>query len=286
MDFEILRDMEQFTQEMFNNIIDFQEKKHPAWNVELNFAERIARLPLHYLVFSNADRDPEKFGPTVAHFYPLRQEMRTIAAYAKQVQAQAKVIDAHARNGFIGSLLANEGLRITGIRAPEEKPNQISSFYDSSVYEFTDTPLEQQQDIDLLLATWTPEGMDLSDSILNVQPKLVVFIFTHHRSEDTQLRQTGIDDGFGEKLSSAYHLVDEWEVTRYADLFHGVWPDLTPNIEETRTVRIFARDDVKNLVQPSIDNNDKYFWEHELLMAETAHEAKKQVMARGMPLNA
>ena len=49
-DFEPLRDMGTFTEDMFNRIISFQEKQHPAWNAELGFEQRILGLPLHYFI--------------------------------------------------------------------------------------------------------------------------------------------------------------------------------------------------------------------------------------------
>ena len=55
-EYEKLRDMEFFSEDMFNRIIEFQERLHPAWNSALPFAERIKGLPLHALVFSNPDR--------------------------------------------------------------------------------------------------------------------------------------------------------------------------------------------------------------------------------------
>ena len=106
--YEILRNMETFTEEMFNRIIEFQERWHPAWDPNKPFEERIARLPLHWLVFSNPDRDPAKFGPTVTHWYPLRYEMLKIARYAQAVADEPVIADLHARNGFAGSLRSEE----------------------------------------------------------------------------------------------------------------------------------------------------------------------------------
>ena len=109
-EYEKLRDMEFFSEDMFNRIIEFQERLHPAWNSALPFAERIKGLPLHALVFSNPDRDPAKCGPTIAPFYPLRGEIRQMVHCARQVADVPIVCDLHAGNGFIGSLLAREGV--------------------------------------------------------------------------------------------------------------------------------------------------------------------------------
>jgi hypothetical protein len=64
--FAALKDMESFTDAMFNRIVAFQEKIHPAWNSERSFDDRIKDLPLHALVFSNPDRDPAQFAHTIA----------------------------------------------------------------------------------------------------------------------------------------------------------------------------------------------------------------------------
>ena len=86
--FEKLREMEAFTVDMFNNIVEFQEKQHPAWNEDAPFEDRIKNLPLHALIFSNPDRDPAKLAPTITHWYPLHTEIQTIARYMRQVAEQ------------------------------------------------------------------------------------------------------------------------------------------------------------------------------------------------------
>jgi len=287
MSFEILRDMESFTQKLFNGIIGFQEKDHPAWNTSLPFAERIKDLPLHYLIFSNADRNPESHGPTVAHYYPLRYEMATIAHYAKQVADQPLVLDAHARNGFIGSLLAQEGLNVIGLRDENEKPNQIENFLDESRYNIQTGKLSDVDlPIDVLFSSWMPSTQNISNDIIRLNPKLVVYIFTEHTNEYSGERQTGTAQSFGELLPESYQLIDEWQVTRMENLLNDIWPDLSPNIEETRYVRIFANEGfhhIKRLDPKQI--TETYDWEKELLMAETAHKAKKTMQQRGFPIN-
>ena len=128
--FERLRDMDAYTDGLMDLLFAFQEKKHPAWDPSQPFAERIRNLSLHNLIFSNPDRDPEKFGPTIAHFYPLREENKALVYYAKHAAENPLILDVHARNGFIGSLLAREGVKVIGLRDPNEKPNQIPDFYD------------------------------------------------------------------------------------------------------------------------------------------------------------
>lgn len=287
MNFEILRDMEPFTQAMFNNIIGFQEKDHPAWNEDLDFAERIADLPLHYLIFSNPDRNPETQGPTVAHYYPLREEMLMLSRYAKAVADKPVVLDVHARNGFIGSLLAQEGLQVVGVRDENEKPNQIQNFFDKKQYRFADASLEHiDLPVDVVFSSWMPSETDISEHIIRLNPKLVVYVFTQHENDDGSIPQTGKEGAFGENLPENYRLIDEWNVTRPKNLLNEIWPDLTGNIEETRCVRILANEGYHDLtVDDNITLDELYAWEHELQMAETALEAKRQMMERGFPAN-
>jgi len=286
MSFEILRNMESFTQKMFNGIIGFQEKDHPAWNSELNFQERIKSIPLHYLMFSNADRDPNTHGPTIAHYYPLKFEMETLAEYIKQVGTDPVVYDVHARNGFIGSLLAQENVKVVGLQNPDEKPNQIESFQDETKYEMKSGTLGSvDDDVDVVFSSWMPNGMNITSDIIAKNPKLVIFIFTEHINEFSKERQTGTDKSFGEELPAQYKLVDEWSVTRPKDLLHEIWPDLTGNLEETRLVRIYANEGFHDIHSDlREENSEGYDWEQDLQMAETAFKAKQQMKDRGFPL--
>lgn len=282
MNYEKLRNMESFTQQMFQNIIDFQEKQHPAWNSQLDFAERIAQLPLHYLVFSAGDRDPQQFGPTVNHFFPMRWEMARLAATIRQLGTDPAVLDIHPRNGFIGSLLGREGVKVKGLTNTEDKPNQISSFYDADVFQFVEHM--ENQTADVLLCNWPDAGTDDSALIVAHNPKLVIYFFTDHVNEESGLRQTGVQQAFGEKLQDDFELIDEWQVDRPRDMFHEIWPDLTPNIEETRTVRVMAR---KNLKLQAVEINQiqpHYPWEDELEMVLLALQAKQEILARGLPV--
>lgn len=283
---EILRNMDSFTEDMFNRIIGFQERDHAAWKPQLPFADRIKGLPLHYLMFSNADRNPATHGPTVAHFYPLRHEMYALAQYAKKVATKPVVVDAHARNGFIGSLLAREGVQVIGMRNPAEKLNQIEDFFDPKCYEMrTGTLANVDFPVDVVLSAWMPSGDDITAEIERIGPKLVVYVFTDHKEPGTDRRQTGSDGAFGEHLSARYRLLDAWSVTRERDLLREVWPDLTGNIAETRHVRVYADAPYHDIqIDRSIVPAKVYSWEEDLLMAQTAYAAKQDIQRRGFPI--
>jgi hypothetical protein len=281
--FEPLRNMGPFSEEMFNRIIAFQERQHPAWNEALSFDERIKGLPLHYLVFSNPDRDPAKMGPTVSHVIPLRDEMRRIAAYARQVAQDPVVCDLHAGNGFVGSLLAREGLQVIGVRDPTAKPNQIRDFYDRDRYQLREQAIESIDfPFDVAFSCWMPAGTNNTPQIVKHQPKLIVFIHTKHVAEESGEPQTGVPEAFTE-LPERYQLIHEWGMTRPKDLFHDIWPDLTPSIEETRYVKVYADEGYYDIeVEDDQPAAEPYDWEQELEMALLARQAMEHLRAQGM----
>ncbi len=280
--FEKLHEMEGFSEEMFNRIVAFQERLHPAWNAALPFSERIQGLPLHALIFSNPDRDPAVCAHTIAPFYPLREEMQRIAHYARQVASQPVVCDFHSRNGFLGSLLGREGLTVVGLRDPADKPNQIPDFFDPAVYrryEAAERPVDFS--FDVAFSAWMPADVDRTPEILQYRPKLIVYIHSDHVDESSGLPQTGTAEAYN-NLPEHYQLVASWSITRPQDLLHEVWPDLTPSIEEIRQVKIFADTPWQTIdVSTSLETVAPYDWEQELEMALTALEAKAHLRAQG-----
>ena len=278
--FAPLREMESFTDEMFNRILSFQEKNHPAWDEEQPFAERIKGLPLHNLIFSCPDRDPEVMGPTVAHYYPIREELRVIAHCAKQVAKDPVVVDLHPGNGFVGSLLAHEGVSVVGTRDPKAKPNQVKNFYDRNFYSMRETAIADIDfPFDVAFSSWMPSGINCTPDIVKHKPKLIVFIYTDH-ADDNGVFQTGVPEAFN-NLPDNYEIIAEWDVTRPKDLMHEVWPDLTPSIEETRKTRIFADKEFVDIDVASIQSATPYDWEQELDMALLAYEGKEALRQQG-----
>jgi len=282
--YEPLRNMESFTEDMFNRIIAFQEKNHHAWNNNLSFDTRIKDLPLHNLIFSNPDRNPEKFSATVAPFYPLREEMQKIAFYVQQLADKPIVCDLYPGNGFIGSLLGREGIELRGLKhySPGSKPNQIESFFDAKHFSYSDESLEALS-FDAALITWPPAHSNPSEALAQRKTGLLIYIFTEHVDPATQQRQTGSDEMLS-TLADDYRLIDNWEVIRPKDILHNIWPDMTPSIEETRHVHIYAHNTVGDLQTPqAIPPAQNYDWEKDLQMALLAKQAKQEVQARGFP---
>ncbi len=286
MNFEMLRQMESFSEEMLNRIIAFQSKEHAVWDPRRPFSERIAGLALHDLVFSHPQRDPAQFGPSITHFYPRREEMWRLAQYARAVANDPLVCDLHARNGFIGSLLAREGVRAVGVRDSTTKPNQIPDLYDAQCYAISTRGLENLDTApDVVLSAWMPAGENFTPRITARRPKLIVFIFTEHIDPLTGRRQTGTADAF-DALPPHYRTVDEWRETRPANLFQEIWPDLTGNIEETRIVRVVADEPYHGLRRPQpVAPLQHYDWENDLDMALLAHEAKRYLQNKGVALS-
>lgn len=275
-----LRNMESFTDDMFNRIISFQERQHPAWDETKTFEERIVGLPLHYLVFSNPDRNPATMGPTVAPYYPLREELRTLVYLARQVATNPVVLDVHAGNGFIGSLLAREGIDVIGLRDSAAKPNQIRNFYDPRYYSMRDINLDQVDfKVDVTFSSWMPAGINITPRVLALRPKLAVFIYTDQKDNEGR-PLTGTPEAF-DALPEPYALVAEWDITRPKDLFKEVWPDLTGSPELVRHVRIFADAPYHQLQLEGLQSATPYPWEKELEMILLALEAKERLRLDG-----
>ena len=290
MNFEPLREMEAFSNEMFTRIVSVQQKEHAAWNTALPFAERIKGLPLFNLIFSNPDRNATTTGPTISHYYPLRAEMRKIAHYARQVAGQAAgqptVCDLRCGNGFIGSLLANEGVRVIGVREPTAKQNQIPDFYDFLRYEMRTLPITDIDfAFDVAFSSWMPSEINDTPHILQHSPKLIVYIHTDHVDGSSGRRQTGTAEAFIDptNLAGRYKLIDQWSMTRTQDMMHDVWPELPASIEETRHVKIYANTPFHDInLLGYVEAAKGYDWEQELEMTLLALEAKGMLRARGI----
>jgi len=283
--FATLREMEEFTDALFDRIFTFQEKKHPAWDPEQPFAERIKGLALHNLIFSNPDRDPEQYGPTIAHYYPLREENKALVYYIKHVAENPVVLDIHARNGFVGSLLAREGVKVKGLHDPDEKPNQIESFFDPECYEmFAGKLADVNFPVDVVFSAWMPSGQNFTPDIFKLKPKLVIYIYTDHVNDNDGARQTGTDAAYDlANLPEGYKVIDEWSIARPENLLQEAWPDLSPSIEETRHVRIVAAEQFYDIPQYAPETMaEPYDWEADLEMAALTLEAKEHLRGRGI----
>jgi len=284
-DFEKLRHMEAFSEAMFNRIVSIQEKDHAAWDATKPFAERIKNIPLHALIFSNPDRDPVEFATTIAPFYPLRGEMQQLAHCAKQVAENPTVCELHAGNGFVGSLLAQEGVNVIGTRDPEAKPNQIADFYDAEKYTMKEMAVDAIDfEFDVAFSAWMPGGENLTPAILKHKPKLIVFIHTDHADEQSKVPQTGTPEAFI-ALPENYALIAGWSITRPKNCLNEVWEELTPSIEEVRHVKIYADTPYHDIdLGEGLEPSEPYDWEKELDMVLTGLSAKEHLRSQGFPV--
>ncbi|HED39653.1 MAG TPA: hypothetical protein ENJ13_04405 [Chromatiales bacterium] len=284
-EFEKLRHMEAFSEAMFNRIISIQEKDHPAWDTTKPFVDRIKNIPLHALIFSNPDRDPAEFAATIAPFYPLRGEMQQIAHCIKQVAEAPIVCDLHAGNGFVGSLLAHEGVKVVGTRDPAAKPNQITDFYDAERYTMKEMAVDAIDfKFDVAFSAWMPGGKNLTPEILKHKPKLIVFIHTDHTDEKNEVPQTGTPEAFT-ALPENYALIAGWSITRPQDCLKEVWEELTPSIEEVRHVKIYADTPWHEIdLGEGLVPEEPYDWEKELDMVLTGLSAKEHLRSQGFPV--
>jgi len=282
-EFEVLKDMEAFSEAMFNRIVEFQEGLHAAWKTEIPFDKRIKGLALHCLMFSNPDRDPEKFAHTIAPFYPLRAEFRQIAHIIKQLGDNPRVVDVHAGNGFIGSLLAREGLDVVGLREPGVKPNQIAEFYDDSCYTLKDGSLaDVETPCDVIFSSWMPSGRNDTAAFIAHKPKMNVYIHTDHVDQSTGLAQTGTVDAFTD-LPAPYQLIAQWSIARPQDMLREVWPELSPNIEEVRHVKIYVDGACPDISVDTLQGEvEAYDWEEDLNMILVALQAKEHLRDQGI----
>jgi len=282
-EFDKLRHMEAFSEAMFNHIVAFQEKQHKAWDESQSFSERIKDLPLHALVFSNPDRDPQVNAATIAPFYPLRGEMQQIAHCIKQLGGQPRVCDLHPGNGFVGSLLAREGADVVGLRDGNAKPNQIEKFFDVDHYHFSDDDLDSVE-CDVVFSAWMPSGINRTPEIIARKPKLIIFIHTDHIDKSNDQCQTGTMDAFVD-LPASYKQILDWSIERPRDLFNEIWPELTASLAETRRVRIYANEGWHDIdVGKELEPAAPYDWEQELDMALTAYQAKMMLREQGYPV--
>ena len=254
-----------YISEMVNRIIAFQNHKHPAWDDSIPFRLRIERLPLYTLEFNNPDRNCLEFGPTISHYAPRKTELRAIALMCKSVGHDPQILDIGCGNGFLGSLLAGEGVRVTGIDDLSWRPPQISRFYDREIYEFI-TPLSfdnYKKDFDVAFCSWMVPGTNLTNefsaSLRN--PSLIIHIFSKHVQNDGR-QETGLKEGF--ICPSGYHVVGEWKSETPGDFFSGICPRLGSKPRKVRYVEIWRRKDIGPIeFMHPLQFDDNYYWDIE-----------------------
>jgi hypothetical protein len=264
-------------QQMIKRISAFQRRLHPAWNEGLEFSQRIADLPLYALEFNNCDRR-ESDGPTIAHYAPSRSEIATISRLCSQLGlSQPTLLDVGCGNGFIGSLIAREGLRTVGIDDWSWPRPQIQAFYDPKCYELR-APCELSlfaDHFDVAICSWMLPNANLTGEIVRLKPALLIHVWSPDRSADGN-PTTGCTGAY--KLPVGYRHLAAWAATTPPDYFHALDPRLTGNGTQIRLVEIWRREDVPTLSFAGLVSvDDEYPWQQDRAMLNAVRKS------RGLP---
>jgi hypothetical protein len=118
-------------------------------------------------------------GDAVSFWVPRNADIQAIAAIAKSVSPNPTVLEVGCGNAFATHLLARE-LPVIAVDPNEEAlkstPYRHSNLDlrvgtdEDCIDMFKDTP------VDVVICAWMPQGIDLSDSIYALNPKVVIFI--------------------------------------------------------------------------------------------------------------
>jgi hypothetical protein len=250
-----------FLRNFLERVVAFQEHRLRAWDESATFYDRIADLPLYALEFNNCDRNPKKHGPTIAHYSPARREVRALVKLCNKLGPDITVVDVGCGNGFVGSLLAREGVRVIGIDDLSWNAPQIASFYDPEVYELK-APCcfdEYSGPCDVALCSWQVPGVNLTEQILSRHPRLVIHIYSPDLQSDGT-PTTGSKAAY--QIPSDYRRIGQWGVVSPPNFFHGIDARYTRNGRTTRVVECWARDDMPEFGAMELDSVDvEYKWQ-------------------------
>ncbi|MBP7832723.1 MAG: class I SAM-dependent methyltransferase [Candidatus Levybacteria bacterium] len=143
----------------------------------------------------------------VSYWIPTNAEIKTIAAVAKSVKTEPKVLDVGCGNAFISHLLAAE-VPVTGIDPNEE-------LLKSTPYKHPDLTLipatvdEYRDNVDMVVSSWMPQSINLSESIYALNPRAIIFI-------KDRMGFTGTKDSY--KDHDGYYKAFSWIGMTSADI--------------------------------------------------------------------
>ena len=251
---------------MLGNILRFQSYDHPAWDQQASFGTRIKDLPLYFLEFNHTGKDKDTQSVTVTHYAPRRAEMMALAHLIRSCGDNLQVCDIGCGNGFLGSLLAREGVKVFGIDDRSYKQPQIPNFFDSECYRVIETSLADLDiPFDVALCAWIEPNANLTPLIVDTKPALIIHILSPDRQTDgtpttgTQSAYTRPED---------YYPVAAWRTELPQDYFLPLTRIVSANLEsnsrKTGSVFIYARRDIRPLTFVSPRSfSDWYDWDHE-----------------------
>ena len=247
-------------------IVSFEQKTHPAWDVRKRFNIRIKDMPLYFLLVNHFEKDNKVQSVTVTHYVPCRSEMMALAEIVKFYGNDLQTCDIGCGNGFLGSLLAREGLNVLGIDDRLHSQPQIPIFMDEDCYSFKERKL-QDPDVtfDVGFCSWMNSKLNLTSQILEKNPMMIIHIFSSDRQNDGT-PTTGVPDAY--YPPDNYQFLIGWETILPSDFFKPIRDmthlQLIENQEWINLVFVYVRKDLK-LIQPNtpLDFKGHYDWDIE-----------------------
>jgi len=258
--------IEKYVQLTKNNICQFEKKNHPAWKQSEKFTNRINNLPLYWLEFNHPGKNEKTQSVTVTHYVPCRTEIMVLSKIIKSFNKDFKVCDIGCGNGFLGSLLAREGVKVFGIDDRSYNQPQIKSFLDKECYKIIETSLSDLKiPFDVAFCSWMTPGTNLMPQIIAKKPSLIIHVFSPDRQRNGT-PTTGTQEA--NKCTSDYRLIVGWRTVFPKDYFiplneiYGL--KFTENVQKIRIVNIFAHKKLKLIDCISdLDITSFYDWDVE-----------------------
>lgn len=247
-------------------IVSFDQKTHHAWDVRKSFNKRIKDMPLYFLVVNQHEKDNKVQSVTVTHYVPCRSEMMALAEIIKSYGSNLQICDIGCGNGFLGSLLAREGLNVFGIDDHLHNQPQIPIFMDKDYYSFKKKKL-QDPDVtfDVGFCSWMNSKLNLTPQIVEKNPKMIIHIFSSNR-QNNGTPTTGVPDAY--YPPGNYQFLIGWETILPSDFFKPIRDRtqlrLIENQQGINLVFVYVRKDLKPIqsITP-LDFKGHYDWDIE-----------------------
>jgi hypothetical protein len=252
---------------MFRNIDLFRAKKHPAWDPNEQFSRRIKNLPLYFLEYHHHTRNLKTESVTVTHYVPSRAEMMALAKIIQSYGNNLRVCDVGCGNGFIGSLLAREGVQVFGVDDNSFKQPQIPNFFDKDCYSKIIASIEDPSIIlDVAFCSWMSPGTNLATAIAAKNPRLIIHLFSPDRQSDGS-PTTGTTTAYN--CPDNYHLLTSWSTLLPKDYFLQIGAP-SGNPKTIRKVRIYAHNELeKECHVTPLGFSKLYDWDKEKILINT-----------------
>jgi hypothetical protein len=193
--------------------------------------------------------------------------LRALADIIRSYGSDLQVCDIGCGNGFLGTLLAREGVRGFGIDDRSYKQPQIPYFYDQECYRIIETALRDLTiGFDVAMCAWMSLGSNLTPEITVRNPVLIVQIFSKDKSPDGSLI-TGTVDAY--RCPKNYRFLTGWETNVPANYFmplveEGIGLRMYENPFRNRSLNVYLRQDVDSLpVASPLDYSERYDWDLE-----------------------